>query len=811
MKNKLFLSIFFFIISFQAYAENLLIQAKKISIDKNNEISIFEGKVVVTTQDQDKIKGNYAKYNRKLGLLIIKSNVVATDAENNIIKAEYAEYNEKLKLLKSRGPTKIITNDKYIISGSDIVANDKDKTIASNNKAIVTDIDNNKISLENFKYQKLNNIFKSFGYIVLEDNKKNIYELSQIYIDTKKKEIIGTDSKFYLNNEDIKDNQSNKPRIFSNTVKLNDKEKMFEKSIFTTCDYRENDKCPPWSIQSKKMSHDSSKKTIYYDHAVVKLYDIPIFYFPKFAHPDPTVDRRSGFLPPTFSNTKNLGMSTSIPYFWAINDDKNFTITNRLFKGEHPLLHGEYHQAFKSSNFLADLGYTKGFKTETTKKKRGDKSHFFSRYTKNFESKKSESYFKLNVENVSDDKYLKLYKLKSDLVDYEKTSLQNEIDFTYDNDNFLLGLNASVFQTLKENYNDKYEYILPEIIIDKNIFNNQLLGSLDLSTNFKSHKYNTNTTENFLVNDLNWNSIDINTKYGLKNKFLSSLRNINYEVKNFKNETQNYDIYKKDTTSEIHGALGFKSEISLKRKRTTSEEYFTPKIFLRYAPGNMRKEIDGSRMDVNNAFNINRTYDNKNFETGLSSTVGFDYNYKKNNKDFDFSIAQIINEKENKKLHDKTSLNEKVSDLMGSANFKANENLTFDYNFNIDQNYNEINYNELGINFDTNRLNFNFDYLQEDKHIAGENKKEYFKTKIDFAKSSKTIFSFSNKRSLVTNSSEFYNLSYEYLNDCLRAGIVYRREFYTDSELEPEDSLMFKITFTPFGEIQTPSFREWKE
>ena len=51
------------------------------------------------------------------------------------------------------------------------------------------------------------------------------------------------------------------------------------------------------------------------------------------------------------------------------------------------------------------------------------------------------------------------------------------------------------------------------------------------------------------------------------------------------------------------------------------------------------------------------------------------------------------------------------------------------------------------------------------------------------------------------NSSEYYNLSYEYINDCLRAGLVYRREFYNDSELEPENSLMFKITITPFGKL----------
>ena len=54
------------------------------------------------------------------------------------------------------------------------------------------------------------------------------------------------------------------------------------------------------------------KKTIYYDNAVLKVYDIPIFYFQKLSHPDPTADRRSGFLPPIFTDSKNLGVGFGI-------------------------------------------------------------------------------------------------------------------------------------------------------------------------------------------------------------------------------------------------------------------------------------------------------------------------------------------------------------------------------------------------------------------------------------------------------------------------------------------------------------------
>ena len=102
-----------------------------------------------------------------------------------------------------------------------------------------------------------------------------------------------------------------------------------------------------------------------------------------------------------------------------------------------------------------------------------------------------------------------------------------------------------------------------------------------------------------------------------------------------------------------------------------------------------------------------------------------------------------------------------------------------------------------------NPIKIDFNYLQEDKHIGNQ---EYFKTKIDLAQNKNGLISFETKRNLLKNSSEFYNLSYEYINDCLRAGLVYRREFYNDSELEPENSLMFKVTLTPFGKIDSPTF-----
>ena len=83
----------------------------------------------------------------------------------------------------------------------------------------------------------------------------------------------------------------------------------------------------------------------------MKIYDFPVFYFPKFFHPDPTVKRQSGFLVPRFTDSSMVGFGSTIPYFWAMSDDKDMTIAPKLYADENLILFNEYRQAFEKSNF----------------------------------------------------------------------------------------------------------------------------------------------------------------------------------------------------------------------------------------------------------------------------------------------------------------------------------------------------------------------------------------------------------------------------------------------------------------------------
>ena len=73
--------------------------------------------------------------------------------------------------------------------------------------------------------------------------------------------------------------------------------------------------------------------------------------------------------------------------------------------------------------------------------------------------KKASSTLDISVQSVSDDSYLKLFKIDPALADYNKDSLESSIDYSYESNNLFFGLNSTVYETLKSEYNDKYEYI----------------------------------------------------------------------------------------------------------------------------------------------------------------------------------------------------------------------------------------------------------------------------------------------------------------------------------------------------------------
>ena len=199
------------------------------------------------------------------------------------------------------------------------------------------------------------------------DCQKVINIFSSAIIDLTDNSAIAQNTKIEMH-KNIFGNEENDPRLLgvSSTTKNNITK--VKKGIFTSC--KKNDKCPPWSISAEEVVHDREKKKLTYKNALLKVYNLPVFYLPKFFHPDPTVERQSGFLQPSINDSDLLGSSINVPYFHVISDNKDLTINPVLFDsgdtGKIRMLQGEYRQKNKNSSFIADFGLTENFKSQSS-------------------------------------------------------------------------------------------------------------------------------------------------------------------------------------------------------------------------------------------------------------------------------------------------------------------------------------------------------------------------------------------------------------------------------------------------------------
>jgi LPS-assembly protein len=776
MKNKFYLILFSIFLAFEvnSYSEEFKITSSSIKADKNS------------------------------GNVILEEKVKIIDENNNQLFTDYAEYNKIQKTIFATGDTNIITAQGFKINGSNILFDDKNKTISSNAKTQIIDKSGNKIFLEMFDYSIKKNLIFSKGNIRVEDINSNKYNFSEIYIDEKEEKIIGSDVRFYL--DQIKVSENNEPRFFANSASITKEGTTMNKSVFTFCRNKSADKCPPWLLQAERIKHDPAKKTIYYDNAVIKIYDFPVFYYPKFSHPDPSVKRRSGFMVPTFTSNKTVGPGLTQPYFWAISGDKDLTFAPKIHTSENPLMLAEYRQAFEKSLLLLDVGYSTGYKNTSNKKTAGSKSHFFSQFSMNLKENENEfSNLNFDIQQVSGNKYLKRFDINSMLASESFDVLENNVTFDYQKEDLSFVAELSAFENLTVNGNEKYEYQLPFLTLEKNILNNQKYGFADLSSRVQVKNLNTNQHENFFVNDIDWSSNKWISENGIENQFRGIFKTVNYETEN-----TNGKFKDKEDVFQTSGAIGYLAKTTFYKNKENKNHQLKPKLLMRYAPGHMRNltERDG-RLRYSNLFNMSKFNHIDVLENGLSTSYGFEYEYNSLSKKqkieeniFSFSAGQVVNSKKNLDLPKQSSMKDVFSDIVGRSSFNINKDTQLTHKFSIDKNVNELSSNEISLDQVYGKTKFNISYLEERNHIGDRHVAD---ASIEYDINSKNQLVFNTTRNLLKNSSDYYDLSYNYINDCLKAGLVYRRQFYSDKDTDAEDSLLFKVTLIPLGQIKSPS------
>ena len=235
-----FLSLFVFNLNLNA--EEFNITAKEILIDKENEILVGKGQVQAVDSGGKVINANKITLEKSREFLLAEGEVKISDTDGNILEADKATYDKKNEIIITQGDTKLTLKEGYKLITRSVTYDVKKKILNSNENSIFSDRDENIIKTSMFQYDIENNLFSSIGKIKIIDIRKNKYFLKELHIDTRNKEMIGSDVSVILDQENFGVSHESDPRFISNDIFISKNKTNLSKGVFTNCK-KENGKC----------------------------------------------------------------------------------------------------------------------------------------------------------------------------------------------------------------------------------------------------------------------------------------------------------------------------------------------------------------------------------------------------------------------------------------------------------------------------------------------------------------------------------------------------------------------------------------
>ena len=779
--------------------------------DKINQYLITTNRIIYEKQKENiYTKGNsralsltddiiiYSKdfnYNRKKNIIIAEKNVILeSQKEDYKIKSDFISYILTENKIFSKGKTTGLIKSKYNFDSKDVTFLKNSMELFSKEVTSFTD-KNNFYKLSNFIYSIKKEELKG-EKILIKSNyklpKSDEFYFSSAIVDLKNQNFLAKDTEINIHKE-IFDNSKNDPRMKGLSSEKKGNITTIYKGLFTSC--QKNDNCPPWSLKADKIEHDKNKKQLIYKNALLQIYDFPVLYFPKFFHPDPTVKRQSGLLQPKLNNSNILGSSVAIPYFHILSEDSDITFTPTLFDNDQIMVQNEFRKIFKNSYFEADFGHIRNYESSTENNKKKNISHLFSKFNHNLNLDNfiSSKLF-LSIQKVTNDTYLKIFDgniINTDLKPNNLNVLKNELKLELDHENYFFESGIESYESLNKESNDRYQYILPYYNFDKIFSQNYFNGSISFNSSGNNDLNDTNVLKTQIVNDVNYTGFDIINDYGLKNNFSVYFKNLNAVGKNdskLKNSPQ----------IELMSTLKIDSSLPLKKGGSEYMDYLTPKLSILVNPSDMKNHSETKRnINNENIFDINRLGLTDSLETGKSLTLGLEYKKEKLkdiNKYFEFKLATVFRDEEENFIPSTSTIGRKTSNLFGSISNNLSDNFNINYNFALNNNLNTFDYNKINSTITLNNLVTEFSFIEEGGAIGSTNT---FENKSKYVFDENNSISFKTRRNRKINLTEFYDLVYEYQNDCLTAGIKYNKTYYEDRDLKPTENLLFTITLFP--------------
>ena len=235
-------------------------------------------------------------------------------------------------------------------------------------------------------------------------------------------------------------------------------------------------KTPLWQIRARKIVQDKFEKQIYFEHAQLRVLDIPVFYLPFMRLPDPSLKRATGLLAPKLKTSSVLNTGIKIPYFIRLNKHKDFTITP-FYSPKTKTIEYRYRQAYTSGFMLIEGALTRDALIPNK-----NRAYILSDTSLILQNGYN---LGIQLQAVSDPSYLFEYDFAQ--LDRLNTKLELSRSMRYQNSEVKL----SNYHSLRENENNATQpTLVAEGAIESRLNPDMIKGEIGLEANFlKSYRY----------------------------------------------------------------------------------------------------------------------------------------------------------------------------------------------------------------------------------------------------------------------------------------------------------------------------------
>jgi LPS-assembly protein len=593
-----------------------------------------------------------------------------------------------------------------------------------------------------------------------------------------------------------------------------------EDAAYTPCAVTNSEGCPKepsWKISAVRVIYDPVAKRIRYSGARLSLFGLPTIPLPSFSHPVGQTNA-SGLLLPEIRISRVNGLEVGLPYIFRLAENRDLTITPRVFTGALPMLQGEYRElnelgAFRIAGYATysrrsdDLGLT-GTAATTSNDFRG-----YIDSTGRFQLSPRWSITE-SVRRATDRTFLRRYDISRD--DRLRSMVKAERIGT---DSYLSIAGWSV-QTMRANDRQGLQPVaLPEIDYRRR-FEDGLIGGrfeMQLNTLALTRSEGQDTQRAFA--SLRWDLRRL-TRWGQEVTFTAFGRGDLYNAHD--TLTTTVASYRGDEgfSTRAIGALAVDVKWPFVGTIFGGTQRITPRVQVVAAPrvANLSLPNEDARavdLEDSNLFALNRFPGYDRFEDSTRFTYGVDYALSLPGLTIDANVGQSyrLNQRPSI-LPDGTGLSDRFSDIVGRTTIRYRDFVSLTHRFRLDKDGFAVRRNEIDATIGTRdtyvllgylRLNRNIGFALEDLQDREEVR---LGGRVQFARfwsafGSATVDLTDRSEDPLSISDGFdpirHRIGVAYEDDCLRLGLTWKRDYAGTGDARRGNSYLLTLSFKNLG------------